>query len=549
MKTRYLTVAGLAILSLFILSGCERSVSNTTSTKLASKQEVTLVSNKEVTSLDPSNVIDATSSQLIQNVYEGLYQLNSKNQPVPTGATSLPKITDHGRTYDITLRKSAKWSNGDPVTAQDYIYAWRRGVTAKIAASNLYQYNAVKNAAKIINKKANSSTLGVKALGKYKLRIQLERPTAYFTKQLTTICFKPLDEKYVKQAGSQFAANSSHTIYNGPFKLTKFSGTGTANSWTLVKNNQYWDKKTVKLQKINYQLVKTTGTGVDLFESGKVDQTPIDGQYVKNYQGKKGFNSKPSSTVNYLGYNFKTKTLKNAKLREALSLIINRKSLTSRVLQDGSTQATDIIAKGIFSNPKTRTDFATDADNLTKTDTKKASQLWQQAQKEINKNSLTVKLITFDSGTQRTTAQYIQGQVQKYLPGIKLSLVIQPVSSFIKNAMRGEFGIYLVNWGADYPDPSSLLSLFTSDSGNNWGHYKDSKYDNAVKQANGVDSTNADKRWQDLQQAQKIILKDNGVTPLFFSRLTYLQNPKLKGVQVNTEEGGFNYTKAYLTAK
>lgn len=546
MKARYLKVVGLTVLSLFILSGCGKSKTSTSSTQLAAKQEVTLVSNKEITSLDPSNVIDATSSQLIQNVYEGLYQLNSKNQPVPTGATSLPKITNHGKTYEITLRKSAKWSNGDPVTAQDYVYAWRRGVTAKIAASNLYQYNAVKNAAKIINKKAKSTTLGVKAVGKYKLRIQLERPTEYFTKQLATICFKPLDEKYVKQVGSKFATDSSHTIYNGPFKLTKFSGTGTANGWTLVKNNQYWHKKTVKLQKINYKLVKTTSTGVDLFESGKVDQTPIDGQYVKNYRGKSSFNNQPSSTVNYLGYNFKNDTLKNAKLRQALSLIINRKALTSRVLQDGSTPATGIISKGIFNNPKTDTDFAEDAGNLTSTNLKKAGQLWRQAQKEIGKKSVTIKLITFDSGTQRTTAQYVQGQVQKYLPGVKLSLVIQPVSAFIKKAMQGEFGIYLVNWGADYPDPSSLLNLFTSDSGNNWGHYKNRAYDNKMKQADGVDATDANKRWQDLQQAQKIIVKDNGVTPLFFSRLTYLQNPKLKNVQVNTEEGGFNYAKAYL---
>lgn len=539
-------ILGASLAALTLAACGNQSSSSSDNSQLAKKQSVTLLSNKEITSIDPSNVIDATTSTVIQNVYEGLYRLNTKNQPVPTSATALPKITNGGKTYTVTLRKSAKWSNGDPVTAKDYVYGWQRGVSAKNAAQNLAQYSAVKNANNIISKHGNKNTLGVKAIGKYKLQITLERPTDYFTKQLTTICYKPLDQKYVVAQGKKFGTNSSHAIYNGPFKLTKFTGVG--NNWTLVKNNQYWNNKNVKLKQLNFKLVKTTSTAVDLYQSHKADYAAIDGQFVKNLKNNKGFTSKSSSTAIYMGYNFKQKLFKNANVRKALSLVTNRKSLTKDVLQDGSTPATGLISNNVFTNAKTKTDFAADAGNLTSTNIKEAQAAWKQAKQQLNlKKTTTIKLLTFDSSTQRVTAQYVQGQVHKYLPGLKIDVTVLPVSVFIKNATEGNFGIYLVSWGADYPDPSSLLSLFTSDSGNNWGSYSNKQYDTLVNQANGTDATNTTKRWSDLQAAQKTLLKDNGISPLFFSKLTYLQNPKLKGITTNTLEGGFYYANGYLT--
>ncbi|QEA30769.1 peptide ABC transporter substrate-binding protein [Secundilactobacillus malefermentans] len=546
-KQRVGLVLGVLVMTAITLVGCGKQTSSSgpSTQDLAKKQEVTILSNKEITSIDPSNVIDATTSTMIQNVYEGLYRLNKNNNPQPTGATELPKITNGGKTYTIKLRQSAKWSNGDPVTAQDYVYGLRRGVSSKNAASNLAQYQSVKNAAKIINGKAKASTLGVKALGKYELQITLARPTDYFTKQLTTICYKPLDQKYVESQGKKFGTKSSNTIYNGPFKLTKFTGVG--DNWTLVKNDQYWNSKKVKLDTLKFKLVKATATGADLYQAGKADYAPIDGQFVKNMKNDKGFNTKSSSTSNYIGFNFNQTLFKNANTRKALSLVLDRKSLTKNILQDGSNAATGLINKDVFTNTKTNKDFGTQAGTLTSTNVKDAQAAWKQARKELNlKGTTKIKLLTFDSGTQRTTAQYIQGQVHKYLPKLKIELTILPVSNFIKDATAGKFGIYLVSWGADYPDPSSLLSLFASDSGNNWGSYKSKQYDALLDKANGADATKTTARWNDLEDAQKILLKDNGISPLFASKLTYLKNPKLKGMVTNTLEGGFYYANAYL---
>ncbi|MCH4170755.1 MAG: peptide ABC transporter substrate-binding protein [Lactobacillus sp.] len=533
--------------AILLLAACgQTSTSNSkdSGTQLAAKQMATIVSTKEITSLDPTNVIDATSTQILQNVYEGLYRLDQHNQPVVAGAKALPTISPDGLTYTIDLRQDAKWSNGDPVTAEDYVYAWQRGVSQKNAAQNLAQYQSVKNAKAIIQDHQDPTTLGVKALSKYQLQIQLAQPTTYFTKLLTTISFFPVNHTYASNIGKNYGATSSKAVYNGPYRLTGFRGSGTSEDWTLVKNKSYWQQKTVKMQQLKFKLIKEAATGAELFEAKKVDQTPITGQITKNYQNNVAYHSAASSSSVYLGYNFNQELFKNAKVRQAIALVLDRQALAKHTLQDGSTAATGLIPKGIFSDAQGN-DFATAAGNLTATDTKKATRLWEEAKSELNlKGTTEFDLLTFENEDERLATQYIQGQIQKYLPGLKANIKVQPVSVFMKNTTAGNFGMYLVSWGSDYPDAGSQLSLFTSDSGNNWGHYSSTKYDALLNQANA--QTDAAKRWSDQQAAQKVLLSDYGISPVFFTRVSYLQNPKLKGVTLNTQEGSFNYQKAYL---
>lgn len=550
MKNKRVTQILVTAIVVLLLSGCglngQGSSSNSGKSGLSETQEITIADSQELNSIDPSNAVDSNSQGVINNIYEGLYRLDKNNKPIPEGAASLPEISKDGTTYIIKLNKKSKWSNGDNVTANDYIFAWKRAVTSKNAAENQTFYTFIKNADEIIAGKKSVSTLGVKAINNDTISIKLNHATPYFGSILANPVYYPLNEKYVRSKGKNFASNSNNAIYNGPFVLTSFKGPGIGGNWTYEKNPNYWNQKSVKLKKINVEVLKDTTTAINLYREGKLDQVAVSGEYARQEASDPGFISRNAPTLAYITPNLSSQTYKNEKLREALSLVIDRNKLASNIIGDGSKPATGIVPNGLYFEPKTKQDFANVSGNHLPTNIDKAKKLWDQAKKELGINSLTINLITFDSDRMKTVSEYYQNAVQSNLKGIKVNISVNPVSVFINKATSGNYDLALLTWGADYPDASSLLKLFISDSGNNWGKYANPAYDNAVKSADLSDANNPEKRWGDLLKAQDIILKDYGVIPVYFQSSSLLQNVKLKHVNFYSSGPSLDFKDAYL---
>ncbi|PED69836.1 peptide ABC transporter substrate-binding protein, partial [Bacillus pseudomycoides] len=289
--------------------------------KLAAKQVLNRTETNEIPTMDTSKSTDTLGSQILGNTMEGLYRLDKDNKPIPAAAESSTKSED-GKKYTFKLRKDAKWSNGDPVTAKDFVFAWQRLLDPKTAAEYSFIAYYIKNAEAINKGKAEVSTLGAKAVDDYTLEVELETAVPYFLNLTAFPSYYPLNEKFVKEKGDKFGLESDTVVYNGPFVLTDWKH---EEGWKLKKNDNYWDKKSVKLDEVNYSVVKDMATRVNLYDSGQIDFTLLSGEFVDKYRNKKGeFGTYSEPSTFYLRLNEKRggqdTPLKSKKLREAIAL-------------------------------------------------------------------------------------------------------------------------------------------------------------------------------------------------------------------------------------
>lgn len=532
--------------TMVLLVGCGSKSSNQNSKKLSGNQKINLSTTAEITSLDLSKIYDKTSFIQVDETFEGLYRYDENGNVDPALATKT-RISKDGKTYTIDIRHNAKWSNGDPVTANDFVYSWQRAVNPKTASQYTYLFDNVKNASAIVNGKLLPSKLGIKAIGKYQLKVQLARPTTYFKMVMARETLYPLDKKVVEKYGKNYGTSAKTTVYNGPFK--NIGWTGTNDSWKLVKNNQYWDKKAVKLSQINYTVAKSPSTAYNLFQSGKLDLISLVGEQAKQLGKSKDAVKRPLAATEYLQYNQRKGVFKNRNLRLAFSLALNRSQLINKVMQNGSIVSKGFVPADFAKNPKTGEDFAKEAyvPGTVDHDSAKAKQYYKKALSHLGKKNLTIKLLSADDDQTKNVIEFIQSELQETLPGLKIESNSMPFPSMLARSSAGNFDVNFTGWSADFADPISFLSQFTSHNPENNGKWENKQFDQAIKDSNNKDANNSTKRWEDLINAEKILATDQGITPIYQANGIDLVNPKLKGVVYDRINGHYDYRTAYLT--
>src|SRR5699024_4254345 len=231
------------------------------------------------------------------------YRLGKNGKVTPGLAQSVKKSAD-GLTYTFTLR-DAKWSNSDSITAQDFVYSWRRTVTPSTKSEYAYLFDGIKNADAINQGKMDPDQIGITAPDTKTVVITLEKPIPYFKVLMAYPLFGPQNQKVIEKYGKKYATNSKYMVYSGPFKITGWKGTN--NTWQFVKNDQYWDADKVKLDKISYTVVSNSQTSLDLYQNGKLDLSQLSQEQVPTYQDDKEYTQYPYSYVSYLSYNFASK--------------------------------------------------------------------------------------------------------------------------------------------------------------------------------------------------------------------------------------------------
>ncbi|KRL22385.1 peptide ABC transporter substrate-binding protein [Lentilactobacillus kisonensis] len=501
--------------------------------------------------LDTIDVSKSTGYGQTGNTFESFYRLGKNGQPTAGLAQSAKKSKD-GKTWTFTLR-NAKWSNGDKITAQDFVYSWRRTLNPKTKSTYAYLFSGIKNADKVNAGKLPPSAVGIKATDDKTVVVQLEKPIAYFKVLMAYPLFGPQSQKAVQKYGKKYGTKSQYMVYSGPFKIEGWNGTG--NKWQFVKNNQYWDKSVVKLKKINYTVVASPTTGLELYQQGKLDLTPLSNQQIKNYKRNKEFKQYPYSLVSFLEYNFKDesktkqKVMSNRNIRTAISLTVDRKQLTKKVLGDGSATPTGFVASKLASDPKTGVDFAKQqaVPNTVDHNEKLAKQYWEKGLKQVGVKKVSLSILaSSDDPTTSPVTQYLKAQLEKVLPGFDLNIRNVPGQVATQDALKGDFDIYLSGWGADFNDPISFLQIPESGTAYNYGKYRNATYDKLINRAQNQDANNTDKRWDDLVQAAKLFNKDQGMTPLYQQVTSYLQKSSLKGVIHNTAGTQWSYKYAYM---
>ena len=536
MKTVKVLVA--ASMAAALLAGCG-SKTDTDTFRFASELDIQ--------GMDSTVVDDGMSFNAIHAITDGLTAVNEKGKTAPAIAKSWD-VSDDGKTYTFHLR-DAKWTNGDKVTANDFVYSWRKII--KDAGNYAYMLGSggasVKNADALMELGANATdeqmaTLGVTAKDDKTLVVELENKVPYFTDLMAFPCYFPQNEKFVEKCGKNYGTKPEYTLSNGAYTMTKWI---KGNKATFTKNDKYYDAKAVKTKNLEMFLVQDPKTAAQNFDNGKVDYATINSTLVDKYKGKDTFTTFNEGYLFYLQLNFKNNTIANKNVREALAYAINRKDLCENVLKDGSMAATGFVPSQLSKSPAGK-DFRDDADKYVSYDQKKAQEYLDAAKKELGTDTITIDLLYgTDESPMDTMAEYLQGSFTK-LKGLKVNMVATVKKDRIYN--REEHGTYEIactRWGPDYADPTTYLNLFLTGNSNNFGKYSNAKVDSLMKQVQTESDVN--KRWDLMVQVEKTALDDLAYIPVFEKGAAALKAKNVKGLVHSAV--GVPYTFKYVTLK
>ncbi|HAP3873442.1 TPA: peptide pheromone-binding protein TraC [Enterococcus faecalis] len=530
---------GIGLLPL-VLASCGTNTATTDSQDVTEKkveQVATLTAGTPVQSLDPATAVDQTSITLLANVMEGLYRLDEKNQPQPALAAGQPKVSNDGKTYTIVIRDGAKWSDGTPITAEDFVVAWQRVVDPETASPNVELFSTIKNAKEITSGKQPKEKLGVKSNGEQTLIIELEEPTPYFTDLLALTAYFPVQQKAIKEYGKNYGSSQKSIETNGAYTLTNLDGVGTSDRWTIAKNEKYWDKKHVSMKKINFQVVKEINTGINLYNDGQLDDAPLAGEYAKQYKKDKEYSTTLMANTMFLEMNQtgENKLLKNKNVRKAISYAIDRDSLVEKLLDNGSIPSVGVVPEKMAYNPKTKKDFANE--KLVEYNKKQARTYWETAKsKDKVSEKLELDILVGDGEFEKKAGEFLQGQLEENLEGLKVNITPVPANVFMERLTKKDFAISLSGWQADYADPISFLANFETNSPLNHGGYSNKNYDELIKDTSS-------KRWQELKKAEKIVIDDAGVIPVFQMGIARLQKNTIRNLVIHPVGARYDYKK------
>lgn len=500
----------LIALSLTMISGCGGST--TTSTAKA----ISAAIGAEPKTLDPSlnNALDGGT--YINCAFEGLttYDRNSK---VVAGTSDKWEVSDDGTVYTFHIRNDAKWSDGKDVTAKDFVYSWQRSVDPKTAADYAYYLYFVKNGEAINGGNADVSTLGVKAVDDKTLEVTLEAPCPFFTEIVAFPTLVPLREDIVSANSEKWSLDPKTYIGNGPYVLKSWEHD---SKLVFEKSDNYWGKSDVVAEKIEWFLMNDPNAMLGAFKNGQILLTNT--IPTEEYEAEKAAGNLqilPMLGTYYLDL-VNTKTpFDNAKVRRAVSLAIDRNYIVEKVTKGGQLPASGYVPYGITDvslSPDFRTvggDFYSVKPEDLEKNIAEAKSLLAEGGYPDGKGFPKVTFGVNTGSNHEIIAEAIQQMLKTNL-GIEVEIQAQEWNVFQQSRKDGVFNINRNGWIGDYMDPSTFLDMFTTNNGQNNSKYSNPNYDNAIKAART--ETDTAKRIQLFHDAEKLLMDDMGIVPIYF---------------------------------
>ena len=507
----------------------------------SSEKVLKVAKDVELASMDQHIATDGLSFEVIAATIEGLYTVDVDGNAIPAIAESYD-LSEDGLTYTFHLREEAKWSNGDPVTSNDFVYAWRRLVDPNTASEYAFIMDVagVENAASVNSGDASLEELGVKAVDDYTLEVNLALPVPYFLQLMAFPSFFPLNESFVTEKGDDYAQSPDGLLANGPFKMTEWT---QGHSFKVEKNDSYYDKENVKLDGIEYKIMKDAQTAALEFDSGNMDIVRLTGEIVDLYKDNDAFTLIHEGYLWYIAPNEEVPELQNVNLRQALGRAVNKEQLTETVLNDGSTVADFIVPVSLATGPDGKDFRETSANDYMTYDVAVAGEYWEKAKQELGIDSLTLELLFEDTDALKKCAEFIQSELQTNLPGLTIELKSQPKKNRLELMRAGDYQLGITRWGPDYADPTTYLDMFITGNANNYPNYSNADYDALMERIGKGDLVyDAEARWEAMKEAEELLIaQDAASLPMYQQGNTYLINPKVSGIETHSVGVPFIY--------
>ncbi len=524
------------LLMTMIFTGCGGSDS-------AGDSKLSVMLGSNVVSLDTAQATDSASFEVIADCIDGLMQLDAEGKAIPALAESCDVSAD-GKTYTFHLR-DAKWANGDDVTAEDFVFAWRRH--CQMAQEYSYVMGntvaCVKNADAVI-KGADPKTLGVSAPDKKTFVVELDAPVPFFMSLMAFPTFYPVNEKFYNSLENGSYGTSPETfLANGAFALSSYIP-GTANI-QLKKNDSYWNAAQVALDGFQYQVVSSSDNALTSFKNGTLNVVGIGGNQVAHVKQdaelSKNLQTFLSGYLYYLSFNQDAKNhhagaLANVNLRLAISNAIDRESLVDNFVMNGAKATYTAVPVEFAPNAVTGKFFSEDQNkfaDVVSFDVAKAQAFLSKAKSELGKETFELQLIYSNEGDSATkVVQAIKSQVEENLPGVTVNLQPMPKAEYLSNVTSNNYDMALVDWTPDYNDPMTFLTLWTTAGCEIAEHWSNADYDKIIDDCTtGNLAADYDARWSAMYDAEEILLNNAVIAPLYTDANAILISPNVSGIE------------------
>ncbi|MFD1901486.1 peptide ABC transporter substrate-binding protein [Enterococcus termitis] len=546
MKKKLFVVS--AVLTGLLLAACggndKKETTKTETEGLATSQKIEISSPAPLSTLDTTQTMDKNTFTIVQHLFEGLYRFEDDSTPIP-GLAEKVAISDDGLTYKFTLKDDIKWSNGEPITAQDFLYSWKKLVTPETIGPNAYLLDNVKNSKEIRNGEKSVDEMGISAPSDKEFVVELDQAQPSFLTVVSIGWLAPQNKEYVEKQGKEYAQDSDHLIYSGPFILTDWDA--SSDTWTLKKNPEYYEADKVKLEEIKVNTIKEENTGINLYQSGELDLARISGQYVAQYQDDAGYVTHSDVANYFLDFNKQEGTAPaNVHLRKAIAQAIDKDALAKSVLNDGSKPLNGLIPRNLYKNPDTSEDFREFSGDHLEYDVEKAQEEWKKAQADLG-DKVKLSVLVSDDDNGKKLSEYVQSQLQENLKGLEITINAQPKNNVLESRKNKKYELSLSAWIAGSSDLDSYFNLYDGTSAYNYGGYENKDYDKLVTDAKTIHANDPEKQFDDYKKAEDILLdQDAAQVPLYQSASNYLINPKIKGISYHLYGDYFNLRTAFL---
>ncbi|TNF89798.1 MAG: peptide ABC transporter substrate-binding protein [Gammaproteobacteria bacterium] len=521
-----LAIGGLALLMLGLswASSLTGSASGGNNAVDPATNSITVFLREEPPQLNSSLSTDQVSGSVLGHVIEGLLRYDENNRLAPAVAERW-ELRENGATF--WLREDARWSDGAPVTAHDFVFGWQTGLNPANASEYAFILYAIKNGEAINKGEMPVESLGVRALDDHTLEVDFERPLAYFDKLVAFSTYSPIREDFYRAMDGAYGADADKLLYNGPFVISSWVH---GASLRMDKNPLYWDKDRAKLDTIDFAYITSDANAtLNLFKDNKIAYASLQAENLNNAMEQRWqINRFMDGSIFYIEFNHREgRVTANHHLRKALQLATDSAELVYKVTKlPGYLPGESLFPvwlKGV--DGFLREEYPA---NYPTMDVEKARWHLAQAKQELGINEFPpLVLLSGDNPISSIQSEYYQQVFKKHL-GLEIKIDKQIFKQRLAKMLSGDFDMVLAGWGPDYDDPLTFGDLFASWNLNNRGQYRNPELDQWVRVAQNEQDVQA--RMDAFGEIQRILIDDAVILPNYERGITYVTHPQLKGM-------------------
>jgi len=499
-----------------------------------------------ISTLDSSSVFGSSSINVLENTMEGLFRLES-SVTIEEGLAESYTVSDDGLVWIFKLKKDTKWSNGDLVTAEDFIYSWRRLASPECTAEYglLIEFANILNAVDVRDGKKTVEELGVEALDDYTVKITLDKPTVYLPEILARVEMYPINKTFAAECGELYGSDLEHMVFNGPFILSEWDVEGTI--YVLSKNKDYHQAEDVKIEMVNIHIIKERSIALQKYVFGEIDHYNLYAAEKDTFADSITKYDLLSPIVYYLEFNHSDQFTSNLNVRKALSLAIDKGELAA-FGKNKPVPVNYVVPRGLTFDAEGK-DFGEGKPEYNMYNLDLAKAKWAEAKEALGVETIELVLLAGESSTSKTISENIKAQLERNLEGLTVTLANKPFVERIEMTDNKQFALKLSGFSSDYRDPMTLLDVFEKDSIFNKGGYEGGAFNEMLVRCKSGDLSNLEgERWAALEEAEKILLEDDvAIVPIWQNTQSLFVHMRVKDLIVNTMTNSFVYRDIVLT--